>query len=65
MNQKHIFQITYVATKKQSAQSKNNEKTLKFALITSLFCFASVISYAAEVDSVKLSFAIEQEVAED
>jgi hypothetical protein len=37
--------------------------TLKFALITSLFGFASVTSYAAEVDCAKLSFSIKEEVA--
>jgi len=37
--------------------------TIKFSLIASLFCFATVASHAAEVDCVKLSFAIKQEVA--
>jgi len=37
--------------------------TIKFSLIASLFCFAIVASHAAEVDCVKLSFAIKQEVA--
>ena len=37
--------------------------TIKFSLIASLFSFATVTSYAAQVDCVKLTFAIKQEVA--
>lgn len=39
------------------------KKTMKFALVATLFSFASVAAHAAEIDCVKLSFAIKQEVA--